>query len=49
MRKQLSWYIKGLEDSSKMREQINKLESKNEIVQTITEYFNKIQNTNKEE
>ena len=49
MRKQLSWYIKGLEDSSKMREKINKLESKNEIVQTITEYFNKIQNTNKEE
>ena len=49
MRKQLSWYVKGLEDSSKMREQINKIETKNEMVQAITEYFNIIKNTNKEE
>ena len=40
MRKQLSWYIKGLKDSSKVREQINKIESQTEMVQVITEYFN---------
>ena len=27
MRKQLSWYLKNLKDSSKMREQINKIET----------------------
>lgn len=39
MRKQISWYIKNLKDSSQMRQKINTLETKEEIVQTLTEYF----------
>ncbi len=40
MRKQISWYIKNLKDSSKIREKINKIETEKEMIQTLTEYFN---------
>lgn len=42
MRKQLSWYIKNLKDSSQMRQKINTLETEQEIVQALTEYFKKL-------
>lgn len=39
MRKHLSWYIKSMKDSSKMREKINTITKKDEMLQAITEYF----------
>lgn len=42
MRKQISWYIKNLKDSSKMREKINSITKQKQIVQEITEYFNSL-------
>lgn len=39
MRKQLSWYIKNLKDSSQMRQKINTLETEQEIIKELTEYF----------
>lgn len=42
MRKQLSWYIKNLKDSSQMRQKINTLESKEQIINELTEYFKNI-------
>lgn len=42
MRKQLSWYIKNLKDSSQMRQKINTLETEQEIINELTEYFEKL-------
>lgn len=42
MRKQVSWYLKNLKDSSKMRERVNQITTRNEMVQTLTEYFSKL-------
>lgn len=39
MRKHLSWYIKSMKDSSKMREKINTITKKDEMIQVLTEYF----------
>lgn len=39
MRKHISWYIKNLKDSSKIREKINALESKQEVIDCLNEYF----------
>lgn len=39
MRKHISWYIKNLKDSSKVREKINTLESKQEVIDCLNEYF----------
>lgn len=39
MRKHISWYIKNLKDSSKIREKINTLESKQEVIDCLNEYF----------
>ena len=39
MRKHISWYIKNLKDSSKVREKINILESKQEVIDCLNEYF----------
>lgn len=39
MRKHISWYIKNLKDSSKVREKINTLESKKEVIDCLNEYF----------
>lgn len=39
MRKHLSWYIKNMKDSSRMREKINTITRKEEMLQAITEYF----------
>lgn len=41
MRKHLSYYIKGIANSSSIRAKINTIESKEELIKTLTEYFNK--------
>jgi len=40
MRKHICWYIKNLKDSSKIRQEINKIEHETQLVQTLKEYFN---------
>ena len=40
MRKHVGWYIKGLLDSSKVRDQVNKLKTKEEIFDLLDEYKN---------
>ena len=42
MRKHLAWYTKGLKNSSVIRSSINTIENKNELINTLTEYFNLI-------
>ena len=42
MRKHICWYLKNLKDSSKVRQVINQLESKDEVIQTLEEYFEEI-------
>lgn len=42
MRKHLSWYIKNSKDSSKMRDKINRIEQKDELIDCLREYFKSI-------
>ena len=42
MRKHISWYIKSSKDASKVRDYINQITDKDELVKTLTEYFNLI-------
>lgn len=42
MRKHISWYIKSSKDASKVRDYINQITDKDELVKTLTEYFNSI-------
>lgn len=44
MRKHLSYYTKGLQDSSNIRMQINQIDDKEILINTLTEYFKKIEN-----
>ena len=37
MRKQIAWYIKGLPNSSKIRNEINKIEDLQELINKINE------------
>ena len=39
MRKHICWYLKNLKDSSKVREEINRLETKQEVETKLKEYF----------
>lgn len=39
MRKHLAWYTKSLKNSSNFRQNINKLETKEEVIASLTEYF----------
>ena len=39
MRKHLCWYLKNLKDSSKIRQLVNTIEDKEELVQVLQEYF----------
>ena len=39
LRKHIAWYTKNLKNSSEFRNSINKIETKQELVQTIEEYF----------
>lgn len=42
MRKHIAWYVKGLKESSKMREQINTLKTKIDVQDCLIEYFKSI-------
>ncbi len=42
MRKHICWYLKNLKDSSKIRDEINKLENANDVIACLEEYFNNI-------
>lgn len=42
MRKHICWYLKNLKDSSKIREQINKLESQKEVEIVLQKYFEEL-------
>lgn len=39
MRKHLAYYTKGLQNSSEIRNKINTIDSKEELIKTLTEYF----------
>lgn len=39
MRKHICWYLKNLPNSSSVRQTINQLESKDEVIEKLTEYF----------
>ena len=39
MRKHICWYLKNLPNSSSVRQIINQLESKDEVIKKLTEYF----------
>lgn len=39
MRKHLSYYTKGLKNSSNVRNVINRIDNKEELINTLTEYF----------
>ena len=42
MRKHFSWYIKNLPDAAKLREKINKIESRYDLEKIIKDYFKEI-------
>lgn len=42
MRKHIGWYIKSTKDASKIRERVNQITDKDELINTLTEYFNSI-------
>lgn len=42
MRKHLAYYVKGTKDASKIRVKINTIESKDELIDCLNEYFNNI-------
>lgn len=42
MRKHIGWYIKNTKDASKARERINQITDKDDLVKTLTEYFETI-------
>ena len=46
MRKHVGWYIKGLSDSSKVRDEVNKLKTKEEIFDLLDEYKNVLEGWN---
>lgn len=46
MRKHVGWYIKGLKDSSKVRDEVNKLKTKEEIFNLLKEYKNVLEGWN---
>ena len=39
MRKHICWYLKNLKDSSKVRQIINQLETKEEVINSLNAYF----------
>lgn len=40
MRKHIAWYTKGMQNSTAIRNYINIIESKKELIKALTEYFN---------
>ena len=39
MRKHMTYYLKGLKEASAVRQQINTIETKAELIHCLTEYF----------
>ncbi len=39
MRKHIAWYTKNMPNSSEFRNEINKIENKNELIKKIEDYF----------
>ena len=39
LRKHISWYTKNLKNSSEFRNEINKIETKEELINELEEYF----------
>ncbi len=42
MRKHLTYYLKGLKEASTVRQQVNTIETKSELIKCLTEYFKKL-------
>ena len=42
MRKHIAWYVKGLPESTKIRERVNTIKTEQEVIDCLTEYFNGI-------
>ena len=42
MRKHMTYYLKGLKEASIVRQQVNLIETKDELVKCLTEYFKKL-------
>lgn len=42
MRKQLAWYLKGMRNSNEIKNKINTIESKNEIIEILLDYLDKL-------
>lgn len=42
MRKHICWYLKNLPSSSQIRQEVNQLESKEEVIKTLEKYFMKL-------
>lgn len=40
MRKHICWYIRKLPESSKIREEINKIDTSKKLIKCLEEYFN---------
>ena len=39
LRKYMTYYLKGLKDASSIRQKINQIETKKELITCLTEYF----------
>lgn len=44
MRKHLAWYLKGMKDSNEIKNRINKMDDKEEIIKLLEEYRDKTKN-----
>lgn len=44
MRKHIAWYTKNLKDSSQIRQKVNTITSKDELLKCLEDYFNFIEN-----
>ena len=42
MRKHVAWYVKGLKESTKIREKVNTIKTEKEMRDCITEYFDQM-------
>ena len=39
MRKHIAWYVKGMKEATKIREEVNRIQSKKEMEDCLIEYF----------
>ena len=42
MRKHLAWYLKNLKNAAKIRDKMNQLETKKDVIDCLSEYFETI-------